>query len=349
VERRDERQLLIALLAAIEDRARARDLPDDPRLLRVARRHRLTPLLSIRCRGALPAALEDACRRDHVVTTAQHLALTATAEECVTALAAAGCDAALIKGLAYERTMLHGAPGARPTSDIDLLVRGADRRAAFLALNALGFEPRAAAPGFDDPDYHEVAWTRGNIEVDLHLALAPLARCTIDYEEVWRRAEPIALGATRAFLLAPPHAATFHALHMAIDHFDVPALYLVDLTRLLPARADSQAALATARQWRCERPLTTSLGVAAAFAPAWAADQPTEPTRTWLSERVAARFGGGPAVRRPEQLLRKLAHFDTASLALRYTAVQTRRNLHELKERHVSKRSPRARLNLPDR
>jgi hypothetical protein len=322
VEAEDERRMLRALLGAIEDRARAGALPDDAQALRVARRHRLTPLLSIRCRGHLPPGLEAACRRDHLVNTAQHLALAATAEECVAALAAAGVQATLIKGLAYERG-LYGEPGARPTSDVDLLVRGEDRRAAFSVLDGLGFQPRAAAPGFDEPDYHEVAWRREKVEVDLHLALAPLARCAIDYGEVWRDVQPTTLGATGAFLLSPPHAAVFHALHMAIDHFDVPALYLLDLTRLLPARAEVELALATARRWRCLRPLTTSLALAAAFVP---------------------RFGAGPPLPRPEQLLRKLAHFDGPAFALRYTVVQARRNL---RERTAAKRSPRARLNLP--
>src|SRR5580692_4322683 len=75
-----------------------------------------------------------------------------------------------------------------PTSDIDLLVPGEQRREAFAALDRLGFEPRAAAPGFDDADYHEVAWTRAGAEIDLHMALAPLARCRIDYAAIWKEA-----------------------------------------------------------------------------------------------------------------------------------------------------------------
>ena len=232
---RAEREILVALFAALDRRERAADLADDPLVVQVARRHRLTPLLSARCRGALAGSLEETCHRDHVLTAARNLALSAIAEECVGALAASGVEVALLKGLAYERT-LYEAVGARPTSDVDLLVRERDRRAAFDALDRLGFEPKAAAPGFDDPDYHEVAWRRDHVEVDLHMALAPLVRCAIDPDAVWRDRRALTIGATRARALSPPHAAVFHALHMTIDHFDVPGLY-PHRSRPSPARA----------------------------------------------------------------------------------------------------------------
>jgi hypothetical protein len=342
---RDEREILVALFAALDRRERAADLADDAIVIQVARRHRLTPLLSARCRGVLPGRLEETFHRDHVLTAARNLALSAVAEECVGALAATGVEAALLKGLAYERT-LYEAVGARPTSDVDLLVRGRDRRAAFEVLDRLDFEPRAAAPGFDDPDYHEVAWRRDHVEIDLHMALAPLVRCAIDHDAVWRDMREIALGATRARALSATHAAVFHALHMTIDHFDVPGLYLVDLARLLPAQSDTESAEATARAWRCHRPFTTSVALAAAFQPLWAAGQPSIVTSA-RSEEVIAHFGGVAPLPRRDQLRRKLSHFDALPDALRYTIVQGRRHLRELAERHVLHRSPRARLGLP--
>src|SRR5579863_1033146 len=255
---RAERELLAALLAALEGPPRAAELDDDGRTLAVARRHRLTPLLASTCRASFPPALRGACRRDHLHTVARNLLLAAVAEECAEAFAAAGVETALLKGIAYERT-LYATTGVRPTSDVDLLVRERDRRKAFDVLDRMGFEPRAAAPGFDEPDYHEVAWTRAGVEVDLHLALAPYARCAIDYDDVWRDVRPLALGDAETRVLAAPHAAVFHALHMAIDHFDVPGLYLYDLARMLPTLDALAAAQRTAGAWRCARPLATSL------------------------------------------------------------------------------------------
>jgi hypothetical protein len=346
MEARADRQLLLAIFAALEDPGRAATLGADPRVLVVGRRHRLTPLLASLCRATLPPALGDACRQDLVVTAARSLALGAVAEECVLALAAAGVEAAVLKGLAYERA-LYPRAGSRPTGDVDLLVRDRDRRAAFAVMDHLAFEPRAAAPGFDEPDYHEVAWTRGGVEIDLHLALAPYARCEIDYDLVWRDVRPLELGAAPARILSPAHAAVFHGLHMAIDHFDVPALYLIDLARLLATPDDLAAARAAGRAWRCARPLATSLALAAAFQPSWAATLPLDaaPTPTWAA-RVAATYGGVEHLPRPQQLWRKYEHFDTPWDALRYTNAQGRRHARELVERHLRRRSARERLGL---
>lgn len=338
----DDGQLLRALLAAVDDPARAPSLPDDAATLALARRHRLTPMLSVGARGTLPATLDEACRRDHVLTVARQLALAAVAEECVAALAAASVQAALLKGLAYAPLY---PVGARPTSDVDLFVRAGDRLRAFQVLDGLGFEPRAASPGFDDPDYHEVAWHRGGVEIDLHMALAPLVRCAIDYDQVWRGVRELPLGRARAFELAPAHAVVFHALHMAIDHFDVPALYLVDLARLAPDPAALSAAAEAARAWRCERPLKTSVALAGAFQPGWAAAPTSAPG--WAARRVIAGFGGTAGLSRPEQLLRKLAHFDAWTDVARYTRVQAGRKARDLFERRVRRRTARERLNLP--
>src|SRR5262249_54200385 len=145
-------------------------------------------------------------RQDRTVTATRNLLYAQAAEECLEALARRGLDGVLLKGLAYE-TFLYDRPGCRPTGDIDILVRGEQRRAACETLAALGFEPKAAAPGFDEPDYHEIAWTRGQIDIDLHLALAPLARCSIDYREVWAGVREVRFGRARALVLAPDQAA----------------------------------------------------------------------------------------------------------------------------------------------
>jgi hypothetical protein len=347
-----ERERLVALLAALEDPARAADLsPEDPVLVAVARHHRLSPLLSATCAETLPAKLAEVFRRDRLVTAARNMILGQMAEECLDAFAHAGIRTIVLKGLDYE-TRLYRMAGARPTADVDLLVPNEKRREAFAVLDRLGFEPRAAAPGFDDPDYHEVAWTRRGVEVDLHMALAPFARCRIDYAAVWAEAESLRIGQSDAWRLAPAHAAIFHALHMAIDHFDVPAIYLVDLARLLPTADDLRAADITARHWHCHHPFATASTLAAAFLPSWATHQsigdrgPRLPEALTIAGRVVRRYGPIRPVPRAEQLVRKLMHFDSVADAVRYVAVQSRRNVEERIERASRGRSARERLGL---
>jgi Uncharacterised nucleotidyltransferase len=335
------------MLGALDSPTAAAAFPaDDPAFIAVARHHRLSPLLSATCQGTLPAPIAEAFRRDRVVTTARAMILGQVAEECVRALAEDDVPTIVLKGLDYG-TRLYDAAGVRPTADVDLLVPAEGRRRAFTVLDRLGFEPRAAASGFDDSDYHEVAWTRRGAEIDLHLGLAPFARCRIDYPQVWKEAEPLLLGQTKTRALARPHAAIFQALHMAIDHFDVPAIYLVDLARLLgPVPIDSVRALA--RSWQCGRPLLTAVALAARFLPRFGETVGSTAAISSPGGRgVVERYGSTRPLPRAAQLYRKLVHFDTPIGAVRYLAVQSRRNLGELVERRVRRRTPRERLGLP--
>lgn len=340
-----ERRQLMALMAALENPALAAELPsDDPALAALARHHRLTPLLSITCAGTLPTPLAEAFRRDRIVTAARNMLLAQVGEECIQALAAGGVRTIVLKGLDYE-TRLYRTVGVRPTADVDILVPNEKRRAAFEVLDRLGFEPRAAAPGFDDPDYHEVAWTRAGVEVDLHMALAPFARCSIDYPSVWREAEPFRMGQADAWVLAPTHAAIFQALHMAIDHFDVPAIYLVDLTKLIGRQEDQDLVEREAGVWRCRRPLLTAMALAREFLPVWAEQQAGRPA-PWFAANVVTNYGTTKRLRRSDQLVRKLIHFDRGVDAVRYVITQARRNVRELVEKHLRKRSARERLTM---
>jgi Uncharacterised nucleotidyltransferase len=335
--------LLRSLLAAITDGPQAQPADVDE-VLALARHHRLSPLLSMADLSGWAAPLAEALRRDRLLNTGHNLLLAQAAEECAEALTAAGVPVVLLKGLSYNLTIYDEA-GARPTGDIDLLVPDAARRTAFKTLDRLGFEPRAAAPGFDDADYHEVAWTRDRVEVDLHLALAPLVRCHIDYRDLWGSTRDATIGRTRVATLDPKHAAIFHALHMAIDHFDVPALYLVDFSRLLPTAGEHEQAEALARVWGCWRPFATAGALTAAFLPEWDGARRASPV-AGFSARVVGGYGSLAPVPRREQLVRKLMHFDTRPDAVRYLAVQARRNVREIYERRVRRRSARQRLAL---
>jgi hypothetical protein len=134
---------------------------------------------------------------------------------------------------------------------------------------------------------------------------------------------------------------------MAIDHFDVPAIYLVDLTRLLPTAHAVLRAETTARLWRCLRPLTTAVALAAAFLPRWTRGLAyTSPGPPAAAVRVLAGYGTTSALPRPEQLVRKVMHFDSLVDTIRYLAVQSRRIAMDRIERRVRGRSARQRLGL---
>jgi hypothetical protein len=318
----------------------------DDHLMMVARAHRLSALLGAVRPAGIPEGLAERFRRDHVATLARNMLLRRALVDAVRALGEQGIETIVLKGMVYEERY-YGRIGSRPTSDLDVLIHPRHRRASFAALQAAGWTPVAAAPGFDEDDYHEVEWTRDGVYLDLHFALAPLPRCAIDYDAVWAEKRPLLVNDVPVFQLADAATAVYHALHMAIHHFDVPGLYLVDLTRMITDDRQREDAERLAQRWRCFRPWRTSLLLAAAFLPWWPA---AASARRFHPDPIAARvidhFGTVTGVPRAEQLRRKVEHFDAAPDAARYLLVQGRRIVREAALRRFGGKSAEERLGL---
>ena len=331
---RIEQDLLRALFAPLFDARGPLDLPSgvtDDLVLAVARHHRLSPALSMvpAVATAVSAALLETLRRDRLVTLGRGTLLRQALVEGSNALAAAGVKTVVLKGMAYE-ALVYPIPGTRPATDIDLLVPRSARPTAFQVFASLGFQPAAGGPGFDEPDYHEVSLRRGDVNVDLHFGLAPFVRGAIDYDELWAATVPLPIDGASVHALSRPHAALHQALHMAIHHFDVPGIYLLDLARLCAEEGVTEQAARAAHRWRCLRAWQTATALAASFIPgARPGLQPPGFAPGSRIDRVVQSFGGLTALPRPEQLRRKVEHFDTLADAARYLAVQGRRVLRE--------------------
>lgn len=98
------------------------------------------PLAFAASRGSrVPPALLAAWRADHTGTTAVNLRLAFEAEALVAALAAEGAPSAPLKGTALFQLGVWRDPGARPTCDVDLLVRPGDAAIVDRALLARGY------------------------------------------------------------------------------------------------------------------------------------------------------------------------------------------------------------------
>jgi hypothetical protein len=338
-----DQRLLVELLATADRGVAFRSPPGiaDARIVAMARHHRLSPLLAI---GSRPAGfspeIAETFRRDRLSTLGRSTLLRHALAEILAALDARSVDVAVLKGIAYE-DLIYPDPGTRPSSDIDLLVPGSERRVALGTLARLGYRPSASAPGFDQPDYHEISFCRDAVNVDLHFALAPLVRGAIDYVALWNDMQTWSFAGRVTKTPSFVHAAVNQALHMAIHHFDVPALYLLDFRRLAamadatgqredPASDTSARLRAAARAWGCLRPLETTLALASAFLGNEAIDAAgRSPGLSWLVERVIAGYGGLEPVSRPEQLARKVLSFDHPRTAARYLLVQGRRIVRE--------------------
>ncbi|MEO5769870.1 MAG: nucleotidyltransferase family protein [Polyangia bacterium] len=325
-----EAEILRALLPPLFD-SRMPFIPPrapDALVLSVARRHRLSPALAVSTDTArLSPALVDIFQQDRLVTLGRTTMLRRALVETLYALDAAGVRTVVLKGLAYEQ-QFYPVVGTRPATDVDLLVEPPSRPAAFAVFRALGFVPAAGGPGFDEPDYHEVTFRRGDVFVDLHQGLAPFVRGAVDYMALWRDIIPLPIDGAPGYSLSRAHATVNQTLHMALHHFDVPALYLLDLARMLADPLVGPHAAEAARRWRCLRPWQTSIALMTAFIPGSGPGLTEGAVAPW-TRRVISDFGLATALPRAEQLRRKVEHFDTVTDAVRYLMVQGRRVLRE--------------------
>jgi hypothetical protein len=133
---------------------------------------------------------------------------------------------------------------------------------------------------------------------------------------------------------------------MAIHHFDVPALYLIDMSRIVADETARAAAEITAGAWRCLRPWRTSVALTASFLPGWKAGEAEARNTSAAAVRVMRSFGTTASLPRLQQLRRKVEHFDSGVDAVGYLWVQGRRLIREHALRRFSRRSPEERLGL---
>lgn len=177
-------------------------LPADPaRLLALARRNRMVPLLH-RFLAAHPAAgpLPDALRSEAAANARDALAAARELLRLLEALAGAGVRAAAYKGPALA-VRAYGDLALRTYGDLDLLVAPADVPAAAAVLRAAGHLPKHDFPPHAealfrrvDGDYPFVRAADGRI-VELHCRVSSRRfGAELPTDALLARARPVALG-----------------------------------------------------------------------------------------------------------------------------------------------------------
>ena len=252
----------------IPPRAAALPDPTTRALLAVARHHRLLAAAVDHLRRSAARLFGGGFRRDRVVTAARNMMLGQARRSASARSAAAGIPTIVLKGLDYE-TRLYGAPGARPTADVDLLVperkatRGvrrarspwirAARRRARIRRSRLSrgrLDPRRRRGG---PPHG--AGAAGSLPDRLPGGLAG------------RRDLPARRH--RRSGLARPHAASSRPCTWRSITSQVPAIYLLDLARLWGHGIDAAQLDAAGRRLAVPAPLAHRVGHGR-YVPAWA-------------------------------------------------------------------------------
>ena len=287
---------------------------DDQRIVQLAMRHRVAPLLHTALeRGdvadTVPESFRDLCRETYFATLRKNVVALEIGEAALASLRAAGIPVAPVKGFhLLGPDGVYDDPGVRPMDDLDLMVARSDIDAAGEILSSLGFslvtgrrQARLAAG-------HELAYHRPigrvNLFIELHWAWAgpeSLMRAHAvsaeDFLRDWCEVGPAGSvpGRVGHLLFVAVHAAR-HAFNRWI--------WLVDLHRIVTDgdAVDWEELLAAARSLRVRRPLYAGLAAA------------RELLRTPVPKEVLARLAPG-RVRR-QLLHRTLAGQDDAQSAL---------------------------------
>jgi putative nucleotidyltransferase-like protein len=259
--------------------------------------------------GRVPPALAGGLRAGAHRQAARELVQRVELQRVIAAMHGGGVAVLLMKGasLAYD---VYPDPAWRVRSDVDLLIRAADRPAARAVLEDLGYACEPEVSGrLVAYQFHSERVDAGRVRhlFDVHWKIANPQRFAdaIGFEELAGAALPIRPLGPHARGLARPHALWLACVHRAAHHYDQQTLvWLYDVHLLMrgldAAGIERFVALAerTAVRRICLRALTLArerfgTPIPAAVTAALEAGPADEPSTVFL----------GPGVRRVDVLL----------------------------------------------
>jgi hypothetical protein len=237
------------------DRILAASDADALELVRLAREHRISALLSrtLETAGRLDALAEpvrSALRQDVLDS------VRARAEQEMNLLNAAGAlgearvPFLVLKGAALG-ALIYPAPHLRTMTDVDLLVRPGDLDAALDALGRAGFEkPSSEAHAFWREAYYNlpVRSPSGGL-VELHWSIAQATRQRPDIQGLFDRARDIRLDGRRMSALGAADLLLHQSLHHSYHYFEPRIIWIYDLALLHQASPPAVEVVARAREW----------------------------------------------------------------------------------------------------
>lgn len=220
--------------------------------LTLARRHRVSALLHI----LKPKGASDEERKgfaqDFRKTLAENLMYLSETKEILQTLESGGIEVLPLKGVLFA-ARFYPSIGARPQSDVDILVREKRLNRAHEILIRRGW--REAWPReFYKGHYHWV-YRRNEILLELHWAFKFPGTCSPDLNRIWKRARWVEAEGLRFLEMAPEDTLSYFCLNKAMQHF--PHLIdFVDIALIIQkSQIDWGLLTGSARQDKTEGPL----------------------------------------------------------------------------------------------
>ena len=263
------RAYLVVCLRALGARqpppAPAREL-DWSALVDVAAAEDLAPALAHALDASGWAGVPPSIRRrltdDLAASRGRHLLMARATGLALQRCADDGVEVIVLKGPTLAES-LYPDPALRPCSDLDLLVRPADRFRTDATLRALGHHRIADEHSWDfDVAYDgaTVYETPGGVRIDLHWALLTEPRFVWNAgeAEIWERSEAITVAGAPARALGREDLVLYLAAHLAVHHTLAGLRRYWDVALLLErwgGGLDWATLLARAARWRVRHAL----------------------------------------------------------------------------------------------
>ena len=179
-----------------------------------------------------PSAFQKYLKEAYTQTLFRNLFIKHQTEEIVRALDKLRIKVIPLKGVFFAERYFGGS-GARPTSDIDLLVNGSTIHKARDCMKELGFAPEEEAlPGhFHCSLSKEIPGSPIPLSVEIHWDLVKEDTSTLDIAEFWEESTPLE-GYDYVYELSVYHTFYFMCLHAWRHNLDSLKCY-VDLLQML--------------------------------------------------------------------------------------------------------------------
>ena len=217
----------------------------------------------------VPAGFRERLKRRFDETAARNLFIMHETDRLLRALNAKGIAVIPLKGVRFAETYF-GHPGARPTTDIDLLVRESDMPEAVSCVRSMGY----AIDGERFPDHFHESFAKplpGSplpLSAELHWDLLVRRTSSLRVGDLWDESQADARYEA-VYQLSPTHALYAICLH-GWQHAMNSLKYPLDVAQVIHSRGseiDYRALFELARAHRTEKRLASVLSIALALFP----------------------------------------------------------------------------------
>jgi Uncharacterised nucleotidyltransferase len=241
------------LLASLRQGATSnRPSVDWEALLLLAESHGVLPLFQRSRTEQLPAAFSNRFREQ----CARSLSLAHELEELLEQCEKHKIEVMPLKGPVLAE-LLYGDVWARPSDDLDLLVRPEEFSRARALLEELGFTP------VGEVDEYHLGFERNGIFIELHFAIASPSALHFDLAGAWDHSRTVRFRGHSIRFFSPVDLILYLSLH-ALKHCFAKLIWVLDVVHGLEALSESEASslLSQASTQQLKNLLLTSCEIA---------------------------------------------------------------------------------------